>query len=296
MDGDDTSQIGDISIPVPPHALKEEANAQTDVVQDQVISQANDVTEEADTQTDVLEEEVSSQSSDSQSFSSNMDGDDTSQIGDISIPVPPHALREEANTQTDVAQDQVIPQASAVTEEANTQTDVLKEEVSTQTDVLKEHVSTQTDSSEEERIKRLHESELALARTEHANVQRDYSNLQTELQQLRAASQLARAAAVAEVAAGSRDVARMEEAEKEAALWKPKALQSMQNEEAFKQENSELSVAKQMLEEQLSEAQAKLQTADAEKTRLNQEITTARETLNSQRVQIETHTAELERI
>ncbi|CAD6913059.1 unnamed protein product [Tilletia controversa] len=296
VDGDDTSQIGDISIPVPPHALKEEANAQTDVVQDQVISQANDVTEEADTQTDVLEEEVSSQSSDSQSFSSNMDGDDTSQIGDISIPVPPHALREEANTQTDVAQDQVIPQASAVTEEANTQTDVLKEEVSTQTDVLKEHVSTQTDSSEEERIKRLHESELALARTEHANVQRDYSNLQTELQQLRAASQLARAAAVAEVAAGSRDVARMEEAEKEAALWKPKALQSMQNEEAFKQENSELSVAKQMLEEQLSEAQAKLQTADAEKTRLNQEITTARETLNSQRVQIETHTAELERI
>ncbi|CAD6982054.1 unnamed protein product [Tilletia controversa] len=232
----------------------------------------------------------------SQSFSSSMDGDDTSQIGDISIPVPPHALKEEANAQTDVVQDQVIPQASAVTEEANTQTDVLKEEVSTQTDVLKEHVSTQTDSSEEERIKRLHESELALARTEHANVQRDYSNLQTELQQLRAASQLARAAAVAEVAAGSRDVARMEEAEKEAALWKPKALQSMQNEEAFKQENSELSVAKQMLEEQLSEAQAKLQTADAEKTRLNQEITTARETLNSQRVQIETHTAELERI
>ncbi|KAE8266950.1 hypothetical protein A4X09_0g5394 [Tilletia walkeri] len=87
-----------------------------------------------------------------------------------------------------------------------------------------------------------------------------------------------------------------EEAEKEAALWKPKALQLIENEDALKQENWDLSVAKQTLAEQLTDAQASLRKAEAEKTRLNRDVTKARETLDSQRVEIEAQMAELERI
>ncbi|KAK0520978.1 hypothetical protein OC835_007035, partial [Tilletia horrida] len=87
-----------------------------------------------------------------------------------------------------------------------------------------------------------------------------------------------------------------EESEKEAALWKPKALQLIENEDALKQENWDLSVAKQNLAEQLVEAQASLRKAEAEKTRLNRDVTKARETLDSQRAEIEAQTTELERI
>ncbi|KAK0555436.1 hypothetical protein OC846_001695 [Tilletia horrida] len=87
-----------------------------------------------------------------------------------------------------------------------------------------------------------------------------------------------------------------DDAEKEAALWKPKAMQLIENEDALKQENWDLSVAKQTLAEQLAEAQSSLRKAETEKTRLNRDITKARETLDLQRAEIETHTAELERI
>jgi len=90
--------------------------------------------------------------------------------------------------------------------------------------------------------------------------------------------------------------AQKEDSEKEAALWKPKALQLIENEDALKQENWDLSVAKQTLAEQLAEAQATLRKAEAEKTRLNRDVTKARENLDSQRAEIEAQTTELDRL
>lgn len=66
--------------------------------------------------------------------------------------------------------------------------------------------------------------------------------------------------------------------------------------DALKQENWDLSVARQNLEEQLSDSFASFKKAEGEKARLTKDLSKARETIDGQRVQIDAHLAELEEL
>uniref|UniRef100_V5GFW7 PH domain-containing protein n=2 Tax=Kalmanozyma brasiliensis (strain GHG001) TaxID=1365824 RepID=V5GFW7_KALBG len=86
------------------------------------------------------------------------------------------------------------------------------------------------------------------------------------------------------------------EIEKQLDQYKPRVIQMTETEDALKQENWDLNVSKQNLEEQLSELKSVLKKAELDNTRLNREVGKARETVDSQRLQIDGHVAELERL
>lgn len=86
------------------------------------------------------------------------------------------------------------------------------------------------------------------------------------------------------------------ELEKQLDQYKPRVIQMTETEDALKQENWDLNVSKQNLEEQLGEIKAALKKAELDNVRLNKEVSKARETVDSQRLQIDGHVAELERL
>ncbi|CDR99589.1 hypothetical protein [Sporisorium scitamineum] len=86
------------------------------------------------------------------------------------------------------------------------------------------------------------------------------------------------------------------ELEKQLDQYKPRVIQMTETEDALKQENWDLNVSKQNLEEQLSEIKSTLKKAELDNLRLNKEIGKARETVDSQRLQIDGHVAEIERL
>ncbi|PWZ00294.1 hypothetical protein BCV70DRAFT_160991 [Testicularia cyperi] len=86
------------------------------------------------------------------------------------------------------------------------------------------------------------------------------------------------------------------ELEKQLDQYKPRVIQMTEAEDALKQENWDLNVAKQNLEEQLGEINATLKKAELENLRLTKEVGKARETVDSQRLQIDGHVAEIERL
>ncbi|KAN0065213.1 hypothetical protein ACQY0O_001710 [Thecaphora frezii] len=79
-------------------------------------------------------------------------------------------------------------------------------------------------------------------------------------------------------------------------LFKPRVIQLTEAEDALKQENWDLEVAKQGLEEQLGERDKLLKKAELESTRLSKDLGKARETIDSQRLEIDGHLAELEKV
>ncbi|SPO42112.1 related to NUM1 - nuclear migration protein [Pseudozyma flocculosa] len=85
------------------------------------------------------------------------------------------------------------------------------------------------------------------------------------------------------------------ELEKQLDLFKPRVIQMTEAEDALKQENWDLEVAKQGLEEQLGERDKLLKKAELETTRLAKDLGKARETIDSQRLELDAHLAELER-
>ncbi|GAC99216.1 hypothetical protein PHSY_006816 [Pseudozyma hubeiensis SY62] len=86
------------------------------------------------------------------------------------------------------------------------------------------------------------------------------------------------------------------ELEKQLDQYKPRVIQMTETEDALKQENWDLNVSKQNLEEQLSEIKSTLKKAELDNARLNKEIGKTRETVDSQRLQIDGHVAEIERL
>ncbi|TKY85344.1 hypothetical protein EX895_005506 [Sporisorium graminicola] len=86
------------------------------------------------------------------------------------------------------------------------------------------------------------------------------------------------------------------ELEKQLDQYKPRVIQMTETEDALKQENWDLNVSKQNLEEQLSEIKSTLKKAELDNLRLNKEVGKARETVDSQRLQIDGHVAEIERL
>ncbi|SNX84881.1 related to NUM1 - nuclear migration protein [Melanopsichium pennsylvanicum] len=86
------------------------------------------------------------------------------------------------------------------------------------------------------------------------------------------------------------------ELEKQLDQYKPRVIQMTETEDALKQENWDLNVSKQNLEEQLSEIKSVLKKAELDNLRLNKEVGKARETVDSQRLQIDGHVVEIERL
>ena len=86
------------------------------------------------------------------------------------------------------------------------------------------------------------------------------------------------------------------ELEKQLDQYKPRVIQMTETEDALKQENWDLNVSKQNLEEQLGEIKSTLKKAELDNLRLNKEVVKARETVDSQRLQIDGHVAEIERL
>lgn len=86
------------------------------------------------------------------------------------------------------------------------------------------------------------------------------------------------------------------ELEKQLDQYKPRVIQMTETEDALKQENWDLNVSKQNLEEQLSQIKSALKKAELDNARLNKDVTKARETVDSQRLQIDGHVAEIERL
>ncbi|SPO26552.1 related to NUM1 - nuclear migration protein [Ustilago trichophora] len=86
------------------------------------------------------------------------------------------------------------------------------------------------------------------------------------------------------------------ELEKQLDQYKPRVIQMTETEDALKQENWDLNVSKQNLEEQLSEIKSALKKAELDNVRLNKDVIKARETVDSQRLQIDGHVAEIERL
>ncbi|CAO1620343.1 unnamed protein product [Sympodiomycopsis kandeliae] len=84
--------------------------------------------------------------------------------------------------------------------------------------------------------------------------------------------------------------------DEELALWKPKALALMEQEDAMKQENWDLQVSGQQLEEQLEQERTAIRKLEAEKSRATRELAKARETADERKVQIDGQAAELEKI
>ncbi|SAM82565.1 related to NUM1-nuclear migration protein [Ustilago bromivora] len=86
------------------------------------------------------------------------------------------------------------------------------------------------------------------------------------------------------------------ELEKQLDQYKPRVIQMTETEDSLKQENWDLNVSKQNLEEQLSQIKSALKKAELDNARLNKHVTKARETVDSQRLQIDGHVAEIERL
>ncbi|GAK64638.1 uncharacterized protein PAN0_006c2852 [Moesziomyces antarcticus] len=86
------------------------------------------------------------------------------------------------------------------------------------------------------------------------------------------------------------------ELEKQLDQYKPRVIQMTETEDALKQENWDLNVAKQNLEEQLSDIKSSMKKAELDNVRLSKEVSKARETVDAQRLQIDAHVAELERL
>ncbi|KAJ1018826.1 hypothetical protein NDA16_004631 [Ustilago loliicola] len=86
------------------------------------------------------------------------------------------------------------------------------------------------------------------------------------------------------------------ELEKQLDQFKPRVIQMTETEDALKQENWDLNVSKQSLEEQLSQIKSALKKAELDNARLNKDVTKARETVDSQRLQIDGHVAEIDRL
>ncbi|PWN48261.1 hypothetical protein IE53DRAFT_364051 [Violaceomyces palustris] len=91
-------------------------------------------------------------------------------------------------------------------------------------------------------------------------------------------------------------LASKDEMEKQLNIWKPKALLAAESEDKLKAENWDLNYAKQNLEEQLADLTASLKKADSEKAKLTRDLGKSREAVDSQRLQIDNLTTEIERL
>lgn len=84
--------------------------------------------------------------------------------------------------------------------------------------------------------------------------------------------------------------------EKQLDQYKPRVIQMTETEDALKQENWDLNVAKQGLEDQLATSANALKKVELENMRLTKDLGKARETADAQRLQIDAHLAEIEKI